>query len=869
MMDIDLGEKVKPSFPKEQFDWFVRNGITSFLKLVGKVPAGKERRKLTGELSSISKHVQNGFNIGIQPPPGVVIVDVDLKKDGFASLDRLLVHAFVRDERPSIDDLIKSTFTVRSGGGGLHLYFRYDLSKAPRGSIRGFPGIDLKTSNNQHVVAPGSVHPVTGRVYTIENWPDELGDLPEPLAPYVLRQIRNPLDTGDRSSSAHSLWGVVQPNEIAALLDVLDPRDFRSYVGDDASWINLLAAVHHASGGAPEAMAVFADWSARDKDYEAEAHKAVEHRWGTFRDRRDGSQVATVNSLLRSAKQACADAAVLGLANDKHNKALATARAIPNRLAAAELEPLEDTEAGNLLAWLSSPDGETIATDSEALAAVIAKASEQSDLAWPELSVAISARLDGRLSPLKVQRLFQKAVTKREKEERGSKLTYAEVVALITQDALETLADDKGDLAIPPSKQIFKYERGRWQELADNALTVAAWESSKKIANLQTKAQKSLNKYAVDAADCAFMEASITSTALYDNEKMQSCINLENGTLWFNEDGTYELRPHNRDDMLTVRFDYAYDENATCPACDTMLNQVTDHLVKKYSEQERDEYLDHQWELFGYAIQPLKPHPAYYFWIGSGHNGKSKISEILINLVGRKRVLAKGIEKIFNPQNNHGEAGLEGKLLVITDDLNSGVTIKDGDLKNISKNTQLDINPKNKPEKRIMVQTTPLIISNKTPSIVDTSEGFARRLYPWYFDKNIAHLQNSPLPKLAEKELPGILNRAVRGYSRMLRRGHFGLPRIARDFRARFLNTASPILGFWESLEKTPIDAHMESTADLYDKYRAYVVSEGAGKPQSKVDFINALNSQKIEADSTFVYGWSIGPVNSGLNYKR
>jgi P4 family phage/plasmid primase-like protien len=862
-MSIDLGEKVKPLFAETQFDWFVKNGISGFLKLNGKRPAEGGRRKGTYKFSSISKHIQGGFNIGVLIPHGVVVLDVDTRDDGFANFDRLLADAYQGEPwAPSLDDLIKSTFTVRTGGGGLHLYYSHDPTVRARGSLRGYSGVDLKSSNAGYVVAPGSIHPDTGRAYTVENMPDAFAELPAPLAPFVLTQIHDPFEAQAQPNGGHPLWGIITSGELSTLLASLDPLQYRPY----DQWFALLAASHHASGGSHEAMITFIEWSEGDAEFLGKVAGEVAKKWRGLSEVRDASKpVATVDTLLSAVANAVKVAheaeELLGEPDEIVTCAAALVRDIRSREGAKDLEPLGDTESGNLLAWIESPVGDSLQDDPKALAEIIARVSKEPDINWPELCAALSARIDGRHSPLKIQRLVQKEATRRQKEEKDKLPTYAETVELITEASIKELAKSKDDLLAPPSGQVFKYEAGCWQEQADNAVNVSTWKVIKNIVDTRSKSAKPLNKYAADADDCVFREISTTSKELYEKSKPPHCINVSNGTLWFDKDGGYILKPHSRSDMLTTIFDYPYDPYAICPSMDKMLTQVFDNIAKRHSVEERDAFIAHWWELIGFAIQPVKEVPVMMFWIGRGQNGKSKISDIIKCLVGSKAVLPKRIDKIFNLQDNHGMASLEGKRLIITDDLNHRTLLSDGDLKTISQNTMLEVNPKNKPQKNIWTEATPIIMSNRAPRLLDTTDGFQRRVFAAYFEDNIKHLQNSPLPKIAlAHEMSGILNRAVQGYSRYRKRGDFELPKSAHEFRVRFLAASNTILAFWESLDKHPSDEALVSTSDLYDRYRAWMTMEGTDKPQCREDFIEALIGQKVIVDSMFVTGWSIAP---------
>ena len=88
-------------------------------------------------------------NIGIATGGGLVVLDVDPRHDGDSSLEEL------ENEHGEI-----VTRTVRTGGGGLHLYFQGDLPA--RGAFR--QGLDLKAAGG-YVVAAGSRH-ASGQRYT-------------------------------------------------------------------------------------------------------------------------------------------------------------------------------------------------------------------------------------------------------------------------------------------------------------------------------------------------------------------------------------------------------------------------------------------------------------------------------------------------------------------------------------------------------------------------------------------------------------------------------------------------------------------------------------------------------------------------------
>ncbi|MGY1896155.1 bifunctional DNA primase/polymerase [Nocardia gipuzkoensis] len=85
-------------------------------------------------------------NIGLRPPRGIVILDVDPRNGG-------RVEALGR---------IPETRTAHTGSGGWHFWFRY--AEPVRGKLPDADGIDVKRHTG-YVVAPPSIHPDTGHRY--------------------------------------------------------------------------------------------------------------------------------------------------------------------------------------------------------------------------------------------------------------------------------------------------------------------------------------------------------------------------------------------------------------------------------------------------------------------------------------------------------------------------------------------------------------------------------------------------------------------------------------------------------------------------------------------------------------------------------
>lgn len=132
------------------------------IPIVGKRPILPRWQTITRQTArakmahAVATNTANNIGILTGEPSGIIVVDVDVAKGGLVFWETLLQ-----------EHVMPETVTVRTGGGGLHLYFRLDdrtrhLRNAT-GAIKKV-GIDVKTTGGQ-VVGVGSIHETTGVMY--------------------------------------------------------------------------------------------------------------------------------------------------------------------------------------------------------------------------------------------------------------------------------------------------------------------------------------------------------------------------------------------------------------------------------------------------------------------------------------------------------------------------------------------------------------------------------------------------------------------------------------------------------------------------------------------------------------------------------
>jgi len=103
------------------------------------------------------------YNVGIATgnPSGLVVLDIDLRHGGDASLYELERHFGVLPETPMVNT-----------SGGWHLYFRHPGENLAKTLGDDYPGLDIQ-SDGAYIVAPPSIHP-DGAEYSWKLGPEEV-----------------------------------------------------------------------------------------------------------------------------------------------------------------------------------------------------------------------------------------------------------------------------------------------------------------------------------------------------------------------------------------------------------------------------------------------------------------------------------------------------------------------------------------------------------------------------------------------------------------------------------------------------------------------------------------------------------------------
>lgn len=317
------------------------------------------------------------------------------------------------------------------------------------------------------------------------------------------------------------------------------------------------------------------------------------------------------------------------------------------------------------------------------------------------------------------------------------------------------------------------------------------------------------------------------------NSPPLSALNLRNGELWLNSDGTVELKPHQAASYLRHYLDIDYDPKATSPLFDKTLEEMF--------PAETADVISYLHEVFAYVLQPRRPIALVMIWKGFGSNGKSALAGLLAHMLGTEAVASMSVKNLGH--NQFSMNALFGRLLFLDDDVPTGTRLPDGELKKISEEKLLSAEKKFGDPYNFLNRAFPLLLCNNPPTIIDLSEGMRRRLQVVPFTVNFKDAQQDRtlFDRIKQTELSGVLNHAISGYGRLVRAGwRLSTPIAVKRATERFLMEANPIPAF---LDETTEAGSSVLVAHLYSRYETWCREQGITMAQQRQSFQRNVES--------------------------
>lgn len=180
-----------------------------------------------------------------------LVIDIDPRNGGDESFKELCSDL-------KVDLKSESSFIVKTGGGGWHIYFKRESNERLAGHLMQYPGIDFKSSG--YIVGAGSLH-ASGNLYEPVGDIAKIGRPPEPLLD-LLRRSQN---------TAHNTATAYSDEQLESMLSHISPDC------DYQKWVQIGMALHHATGG--EGFELWDKWSSEGAGYDRDQ---MDPKWHSF-----------------------------------------------------------------------------------------------------------------------------------------------------------------------------------------------------------------------------------------------------------------------------------------------------------------------------------------------------------------------------------------------------------------------------------------------------------------------------------------------------------------------------------------------------------------------------------------------------------
>lgn len=292
---------------------------------------------------------------------------------------------------------------------------------------------------------------------------------------------------------------------------------------------------------------------------------------------------------------------------------------------------------------------------------------------------------------------------------------------------------------------------------------------------------------------------------------------------------TVELHRHDARVFLSQSVKYEFDLQVTCPLWERTLREI---FPSRGHSDHRIEVLQ---EFLGYCLMPNNHRlETFVIFIGDGANGKSVVLEVARAMLGSENVSNVPLDA-FSSEFRLAE--MIGKLANIATDMQRLPRVQEGILKQLVSGEALQINRKYK-EPVTMYPTAKLLFgTNHLPPFCDTSDGIWRRMQiiPFYeqFQNQDRDLHRAR--QIIETELPGVLNWALQGASRLIQRAEFSACTVCQDARSQHRHDSDAVQQFIEECLVIG-DGEQVLVDDAYTAYKGFCESIGK-MPKARPEF--------------------------------
>ena len=264
---------------------------------------------------------------------------------------------------------------------------------------------------------------------------------------------------------------------------------------------------------------------------------------------------------------------------------------------------------------------------------------------------------------------------------------------------------------------------------------------------------------------------------------------------------------------LTYQIACNYDPNARAPRFGQFLCQVLP------DDPDSQGYIQ---EYIGYTFLHDCRYQTALFWIGGGANGKTTLAQIISSL--HRKVISLQLNALEGFQL----AQLIDASLVVVDE--TPQRINEQKFKTLVSGGPCPVDRKYRDQITFHPSAKWIILGNSAPAISDQSHGFWRRFPVVPFKQQFSAEEQDPelVSKITEREMPGVLNWAVEGLVRLIKRRRFPTMSAAmEEAQDECKQETNSVLSWWRD-NRVVFDENFETPRDeIYTDYKKWCADNG------------------------------------------
>ena len=308
-------------------------------------------------------------------------------------------------------------------------------------------------------------------------------------------------------------------------------------------------------------------------------------------------------------------------------------------------------------------------------------------------------------------------------------------------------------------------------------------------------------------------------------------VSVENGLLDLE---SFELRPHDRDKLITRLAPVTYDPKAKAPSWQKFLEEVLpDAEVRAYVQR-----------VAGLCLVGDRSAQAFWLLVGVGSNGKSTLVETLLSLVGDYGSTTPADTLLQKREGGvpNDLARLRGARMVAAAESGAGKRLNETLIKQLTGGDRISARFLRAEFFEFQPEFSLLLSTNHAPKIHGTDAGIWRRVQVIPFEVSIPdEKQDKRLPDRLKEELPGILLWAAEGYRAYVEAGRQLEPPAAVQAANAEYQLSEDSLGDFLSECVTGPEARVP-LGELYEQYKLW-----AEKSRERAVTKRELNKALVE----------------------